>query len=144
LWFCFALVVRPWAAVVGLEGHWTLGVAPSLFAGIALTAWIAFTWRHRPILVFIYGSTSMTLIEAIQLWLPKYVFDSRDVLAGLFGTVLLTIVLSLYSRRARAVSAIGDVVRRRSGHPPNICRKDRRRSGHPPNICRKVTDLQAT
>jgi hypothetical protein len=105
LWFCFALVVRPWAAVVGFEGHWVLGMAPSLFAGIAVTAWIASTWRHRPLLVLIYGSTSITLIEVIQLWLPKYVFDPRDVLAGLIGSALLTLALSLALHRKHALSS---------------------------------------
>jgi hypothetical protein len=35
----------------------------------------------------------MVLIEVAQLWLPKYVFDPFDMLAGVFGAALVAMFL---------------------------------------------------
>lgn len=93
LWFGSALAVRPWAAAIGLEGHWTLGAAPSLFAGVTVTAFIAFKWRLRAIAAFASGTAPMVLIEVVQLWLPSYVFDPLDVLAGISAAALVAMLL---------------------------------------------------
>jgi hypothetical protein len=104
LWFGSALAVRPWAAAIGLEGHWTLGVAPSFFAGVTVTAFVAFRCRLRPTLAFVSGTVLMLLLEIVQVWLPNYVFDPFDVLAGLFGAAQVSALLLIYSVKSGASS----------------------------------------
>lgn len=47
----------------------------------------------------------MLLAEVVQLWLSAYVFDFFDVLAGMCGTVLATLLLSRYSHDTHAATA---------------------------------------
>jgi len=93
LWFAAASAARPWAGAIGLEGHLALGIAPSFFAGVTVTAFITFQWRRRPILAVASGAALMVLIEVVQLWLPKYVFDPLDALAGVSGAALVALFL---------------------------------------------------
>lgn len=104
LWFGSALAVRPWAAVIGLEGHWTVGVAPSFFAGVTVTAFLALRWRLGPFLVLVSAAVLMLLLEIVQIWLPNYVFDPLDMLAGGFGAALLSMLLTRYSDKSPASS----------------------------------------
>src|SRR5690606_37478966 len=102
-WVASTKVVRPWAAALGLEGHWTLAVAPSFIAGVPVTAFAALVLaeanRLKALSAFVWGAASMLLLEIIQLLLPKYVFDPFDVLAGVLGAALMAMFLS---RRARS------------------------------------------
>jgi hypothetical protein len=102
LWLGSRYLVRPWATAIGVDGHWVIDVAPSLFAGFSATSYVAIILRPRPFVAFIYGAALTLLVELIQLWLPNYVFDSHDMLAGLFGVALVTMLLSLYSLRTRS------------------------------------------
>jgi hypothetical protein len=108
LWLGSRYLVRPWAAAIGFDGHWAIDVAPSLFAGFGATAYVAIILRLRPFAAFCYGAALMLLVEVIQLWLPNYVFDSHDLLAGLFGVVLVAMLLSLYSLRTRFAAVTSD------------------------------------
>ncbi len=102
-WIAFAKVIRPWAAAIRLDGHWTLSVAPSFMAGITATAYAALLLdsirQHRLLIAFVCGAAIMLLVEAVQLWLPKYVFDPLDVLAGTCGAALIVTVLYRYELR---------------------------------------------
>jgi hypothetical protein len=108
-WVASTKVVRPWAAALGLEGHWVLAVAPSFIAGVPVTAFAALVLAdaRRPgaLSAFLWGAASMLLLEVIQLLLPRYVFDLFDVLAGVCGAALMAMFLS-----RRAPSAHGNVV----------------------------------
>ena len=103
-WVASTKVVRPWAAAIGLDGHWTLGVAPSFIAGITVTAFAAFVLtvarRCGPLTALFCGAAIMLLVELMQLWLPGYVFDPLDVLAGICGAALITIILNRFAPRA--------------------------------------------
>jgi hypothetical protein len=103
LWVASAKIVRPWAFAIGFEGRWALDVAPSLTAGITVTAYMAFLLaligRLRYLCVFLYGAALMLLAEIVQIWLPAYVFDPLDVLAGTIGAAVVTLLLSRSSAR---------------------------------------------
>ena len=103
LWVASAKIVRPWAFAVGLEGHWALDIAPSLTAGITVTAYTAFLLavirRLRYLFVFLCGAALMLLAEIVQIWLPAYVFDPLDILAGTIGAAVATLLLSGNSAR---------------------------------------------
>lgn len=105
LWVLSAKAVRPWASAIGLEDHWLLAVAPSLIAGITVTAYLAFLLaifrRRRVLLAFLCGATFMFLAEVVQIWLPDYIFDPLDVLAGTIGAAVGSLTL-LRSSRASA------------------------------------------
>lgn len=96
-WVASTKVVRPWAAALGIKGHWTLAVAPSFIAGITVAAFAGFILvimnRLGAMFVFLCGAVPMLLLEVIQLWLPGYVFDPFDVLAGTSGAALVAILL---------------------------------------------------
>ena len=102
LWVLSAKAVRPWAFAIGLEDHWSLGVVPSLMAGITVTAYAAFALtilrRLRGFFAFICGAVLMVLFEVVQIWLPDYVFDPLDVIAGTLGVGVATFVLLRNSR----------------------------------------------
>jgi hypothetical protein len=103
-WVASTKVVRPWAAAFGLDGNRALGVVPSLIAGITVTAYAAFVLsfvRQRVTLrASIYGAVTMLLLEVVQLWMPGYVFDPFDVLAGMCGVALISAILYRLSFRA--------------------------------------------
>jgi VanZ family protein len=103
LWVASTKIVRPWASAIGIEGHWILDVAPSLTAGITVTAYVAFLLalirRLKYLFVFLYGAALMLLAEIMQIWLPDYVFDLLDVLAGTIGAAVVTLFLSRNSAR---------------------------------------------
>jgi glycopeptide antibiotics resistance protein len=114
-WVASTKVLRPWAAALGLEGHWTIAVAPSFIAGVPVTAFAALVLAHahrlKALSAFLWGAASMLLLEVIQPLLPKYVFDPFDMLAGVCGAALMAVFLS---RRAR--SSHGNVVAHDEDH----------------------------
>lgn len=85
--------VRSWRPLLGYEGGWALGVAPSFFAGVTLTLIVAGSLKFRPLFAMVYGATLMLLAEVVQLFIPRYVYDPLDVLAGFLGATLATIFL---------------------------------------------------
>jgi len=77
--------IRTWVGNTGLGGSWVLGVAPSLFAGLAVAIASALAYGFRPLTGSAYGAGFSILAEMIQPWLPSYTFDPWDVAAGLVG-----------------------------------------------------------
>src|SRR6476659_5767156 len=105
-WVASTKVVRPWVATIGLHGNWVLDVAPSLIAGVTVTAfaafWLPVTRQRVALRAFLYGAAITLLLEVVQIWMPKYVFDPFDVLAGVLGAALMSTSLYLVTTGAHA------------------------------------------
>src|SRR5690606_34090026 len=90
LWVASAKALRPWSAELGLDDHWVLGVLPSFIAGVTVSAYAAFllavSHRESVPTVFLSGAAITLLLEFVQLWLPRRVFDPLDVVAGICGS----------------------------------------------------------
>jgi hypothetical protein len=112
-WVASTKVVRPWAAAIGIEGHWALAVAPSFIAGIPVTAYVAFILtiarRLKTLHAFIGGAVLVTLLEVIQPWLPNRVFDLFDVIAGICGAAVVAMFLSRHPYHAQRKVVSQDV-----------------------------------
>lgn len=105
-WVASAKVLRPWSIAIGLDGHWVLNVLPSFIAGVTVTAYAAFVLsvahRGSALTVFFAGAVITLLLEVVQLWWPRRVFDPLDIIAGLFGTALITTIQFTFVPRASA------------------------------------------
>lgn len=95
-WVVSTKLVRSWASAIGLDGHWTLSVAPSFIAGVTVTTFAAFILavaaRRGPLSAFLCGVAAMLAFEVDQLWLPGYVFHPLNVLAGIYEAALTTMI----------------------------------------------------
>jgi hypothetical protein len=94
LWLFAIGLARMWATRAGLGGHWTLGVAPSFFAGFTFALWQAYIVRSGPFESAASAAVLVSLAELVQLGLPRYRADSWDAVAGIAGAALTFPLLS--------------------------------------------------
>ena len=93
LWLAAIGLFRTWARASGHRGSVLIGVAPSFFAGMSWTLWIAFATRTAPVASAIWTSALMVAAETAQLVLPGYTADVWDVVAGALGAAIVVPIL---------------------------------------------------
>jgi hypothetical protein len=98
LWLAVIGPVRARAGS-GIGASWLLGSTPSLLAGFAFAHWQAFATRSGPLVSAVSAALLVTLAELIQLALPRYTADLRDVVAGIAGAALAAPILWWRRRR---------------------------------------------
>ncbi|PAP77203.1 hypothetical protein [Rubrivirga marina] len=101
LWIAAVGPLRSWASEAGIRGHWTLGVAPSFFAGGTLAAWQALAAATPPVASVVLAGALVSLAEVAHLAMPRQTADLWDVVTGLAGAALsLPLLKWRWSHRA--------------------------------------------
>jgi hypothetical protein len=78
---------------------WLAGVAPDFFAGIVFVFWQTYLTRTKPFISFLFAVLMVMLSEFIQLFLPGYVADWNDIVAGIVGAALAAFFVFIRSKR---------------------------------------------
>jgi hypothetical protein len=93
LWTISVSPLRIYAIKISQCASWIFGVAPNFLAGSTFAFWQAYIVKSRPIISVTYAAALVTISEVIQLYMPRYMFDVWDLVAGILGTLVATPVL---------------------------------------------------
>lgn len=95
LWIASVSPLRIYATKISLDISLIVSIAPNFFAGLTFAFWQSYIVKSKTFVSVMYAASLVTAAEAMQLFIPLYVFDACDLAAGIIG-VLIAMPLLLW------------------------------------------------